>query len=144
MSTLVSFFFFSSRRRHTRCVLVTGVQTCALPIFHVEVTHPEAGQRRLQAVDDPCLLAGQARMLPVLPPRVLLRQRRHRRHRAMPTLAAQPAKEAPLQKSGVEPVALWTPVRPRDRNARRMDHMWLDPTRPTPACQPEPADRKSK
>src|SRR3546814_18863992 len=31
-----AFFFFSSRRRHTRCALVTGVQTCALPIsgFH--------------------------------------------------------------------------------------------------------------
>src|SRR3546814_4301351 len=30
----VSFlFFFSSRRRHTRCALVTGVQTCALPIY---------------------------------------------------------------------------------------------------------------
>src|SRR3546814_1209235 len=28
------FFFFSSRRRHTRCALVTGVQTCALPIFN--------------------------------------------------------------------------------------------------------------
>src|SRR3546814_5920996 len=28
-----SFFFFSSRRRHTRCALVTGVQTCALPIY---------------------------------------------------------------------------------------------------------------
>src|SRR3546814_10244527 len=27
-----SMFFFSSRRRHTRCALVTGVQTCALPI----------------------------------------------------------------------------------------------------------------
>src|SRR3546814_951067 len=27
-----SLFFFSSRRRHTRCALVTGVQTCALPI----------------------------------------------------------------------------------------------------------------
>src|SRR3546814_8262665 len=26
-------FFFSSRRRHTRCTLVTGVQTCALPIL---------------------------------------------------------------------------------------------------------------
>src|SRR3546814_13958404 len=26
------FFFFSSIRRHTRCALVTGVQTCALPI----------------------------------------------------------------------------------------------------------------
>src|SRR3546814_19604257 len=27
------YFFFSSRRRHTRCALVTGVQTCALPIL---------------------------------------------------------------------------------------------------------------
>src|SRR3546814_3840269 len=27
------FFFFSCRRRHTSCPLVTGVQTCALPIF---------------------------------------------------------------------------------------------------------------
>src|SRR3546814_20728958 len=27
------FLFFSSRRRHTRCALVTGVQTCALPIY---------------------------------------------------------------------------------------------------------------
>src|SRR3546814_14924867 len=26
-------FFFSSRRRHTRCALVTGVLTCALPIL---------------------------------------------------------------------------------------------------------------
>src|SRR3546814_10349758 len=31
MSRIV--FFFSSRRRHTRCALVTGVQTCALPIY---------------------------------------------------------------------------------------------------------------
>src|SRR3546814_2007278 len=29
---VVCVFFFSSRRRHTRCALVTGVQTCALPI----------------------------------------------------------------------------------------------------------------
>src|SRR3546814_1044508 len=29
----VIFFFFSSRRRQTRCALVTGVQTCALPIY---------------------------------------------------------------------------------------------------------------
>src|SRR3546814_10951865 len=32
-------FFFSSRRRHTRCALVTGVQTCALPILLVR--HPQ-------------------------------------------------------------------------------------------------------
>src|SRR3546814_9706020 len=30
------FFCFSSRRRHTRCALVTGVQTCALPICDIE------------------------------------------------------------------------------------------------------------
>src|SRR3546814_9330059 len=30
---MLCFFFFSSRRRHTRCALVTGVQTCALPIY---------------------------------------------------------------------------------------------------------------
>src|SRR3546814_3048516 len=29
---LLLFFCFASRRRHTRCALVTGVQTCALPI----------------------------------------------------------------------------------------------------------------
>ena len=29
-------FFFSSRRRHTRCADVTGVQTCALPIWREE------------------------------------------------------------------------------------------------------------
>src|SRR3546814_4607360 len=29
--------FFASRRRHTRCALVTGVQTCALPIFYDDV-----------------------------------------------------------------------------------------------------------
>src|SRR3546814_10752860 len=29
-------FFFSNRRRHTRCALVTGVQTCALPISLME------------------------------------------------------------------------------------------------------------
>src|SRR3546814_5880122 len=38
------YFFFSSRRRHTRCALVTGVQTCALPIFHAA--------RREQAIAD--------------------------------------------------------------------------------------------
>src|SRR3546814_9440757 len=35
-------FFFSSRRRHTRCALVTGVQTCALPIYPSE---PARGSR---------------------------------------------------------------------------------------------------
>src|SRR3546814_5050661 len=33
--------FFSSRRRHTRCALVTGVQTCALPICTVSIDKSE-------------------------------------------------------------------------------------------------------
>src|SRR3546814_19209772 len=32
---LLSRVFFSSRRRHTRGALVTGVQTCALPIWRI-------------------------------------------------------------------------------------------------------------
>src|SRR3546814_15805077 len=35
---MVGSFFFSSRRRHTRCALVTGVQTCALPISAQQLT----------------------------------------------------------------------------------------------------------
>src|SRR3546814_7024863 len=43
MSSIVVFvFFFSSRRRHTRCALVTGVQTCALPICHGVVGYKNA------------------------------------------------------------------------------------------------------
>src|SRR3546814_14051512 len=37
MSCLIV-FFFSSRRRHTRCALVTGVQTCALPIYNDSIS----------------------------------------------------------------------------------------------------------
>src|SRR3546814_7809521 len=37
----VLLFFFDSRRRHTSCPLVTGVQTCALPIFEA-ATRPAA------------------------------------------------------------------------------------------------------
>src|SRR3546814_276036 len=36
-------FFFSSRRRHTRCALVTGVQTCALPIYYQRASATGSG-----------------------------------------------------------------------------------------------------
>src|SRR3546814_4560548 len=43
-------FFFSSRRRHTRCALVTGVQTCALPIWRgTRHTMQMTGQYRIEA-----------------------------------------------------------------------------------------------
>src|SRR3546814_6123389 len=48
--SVVYLFVFSSRRRHTRCALVTGVQTCALPISasmrHI-VQASSNGQNRL-------------------------------------------------------------------------------------------------
>src|SRR3546814_5732385 len=51
----VMFFFFSSRRRHTRCALVTGVQTCALPISNGPQARPRLtwlnASRRLLAVN---------------------------------------------------------------------------------------------
>src|SRR3546814_2391408 len=52
MSSVV-FLFFSSRRRHTRCALVTGVQTCALPILFfrgdaVELGTGRSGRRALE------------------------------------------------------------------------------------------------
>src|SRR3546814_1881111 len=46
-------FFFSSRRRHTRCALVTGVQTCALPIFRQRLKYFLArAMEILQALPD--------------------------------------------------------------------------------------------
>src|SRR3546814_6294821 len=47
---LLTWFFFSSRRRHTRCALVTGVQTCALPISVDFLTKPVRDQTLLDAV----------------------------------------------------------------------------------------------
>src|SRR3546814_3033987 len=50
-------FFFSSRRRHTRCALVTGVQTCALPIcqqapIHAkEIWDPDFAKRKIIQAD---------------------------------------------------------------------------------------------
>src|SRR3546814_9265931 len=43
-----SVFFFSSRRRHTRCALVTGVQTCALPIS--DPAHASGSDRIFEAL----------------------------------------------------------------------------------------------
>src|SRR3546814_17918704 len=60
--------FFSSRRRHTRCALVTGVQTCALPISVREVSPDNVGVSRITIEitgDDPS--AGIERNLPWLP-----------------------------------------------------------------------------
>src|SRR3546814_7935288 len=52
-------FFFSSRRRHTRCALVTGVQTCALPIY----------DRVMVSTAPTCGLTKGGRLLPKIDPK---------------------------------------------------------------------------
>src|SRR3546814_3047600 len=49
---MLCFFFFSSRRRHTRCALVTGVQTCALPILTLGKDGPDTVVPGLFAVGE--------------------------------------------------------------------------------------------
>ena len=44
-------FFFSSRRRHTRCADVTGVQTCALPIFETSILQSSVFHFEADAVE---------------------------------------------------------------------------------------------
>src|SRR3546814_3736844 len=65
------FCFVSSRRRHTRCALVTGVQTCALPICcraccSASISRP-GSQGRLTCASARCL--GSAVILSGLPHR---------------------------------------------------------------------------
>src|SRR3546814_904125 len=51
LSFVFCFFFFSSRRRHTRCALVTGVQTCALPICTARIDTQGAFQTTGNGLD---------------------------------------------------------------------------------------------
>src|SRR3546814_3719535 len=52
-------FFFSSRRRHTRCALVTGVQTCALPICAAHIYRRSSSFRLHACGADPCKPPGR-------------------------------------------------------------------------------------
>src|SRR3546814_8461818 len=53
-------FFFSSRRRHTRCALVTGVQTCALPIYRLLDHQIAAAVRQSERNADPVVIGAVA------------------------------------------------------------------------------------
>src|SRR3546814_11319880 len=46
----VACFFFSIRRRHTRGALVTGVQTCALPIFKAQTGGYGQGSDQMRGI----------------------------------------------------------------------------------------------
>src|SRR3546814_21003496 len=92
-------FFFSSRRRHTRCALVTGVQTCALPI--------SVRRRAARRYRGPCR-AGRG----------------SRRRRRRPSSCRLPLPAARLRRPDIAPAreigvrAAPHPLRPRDQRAR--------------------------
>src|SRR3546814_9519921 len=51
------YVFFSSRRRHTRCALVTGVQTCALPIWLLDYQDKAYAELYLDRIEKIAALA---------------------------------------------------------------------------------------
>src|SRR3546814_3041139 len=63
----VCYFFFSSRRRHTRCALVTGVQTCALPISLSRDTATSRDDLELMGLDHPLVQEELGRWRSVTP-----------------------------------------------------------------------------
>src|SRR3546814_9593483 len=56
-------FFFSNRRRHTRCALVTGVQTCALPIFVLSLSKDRSSHPTGQEKISPSTSSGRTEII---------------------------------------------------------------------------------
>src|SRR3546814_880393 len=91
------FFFFSSRRRHTRCALVTGVQTCALPISAGAIGLRAFRTQRQADRADRTGDAEAALLLAITPrqPAVRARARTHRAGSLRRVLAGRPDSHRP-------------------------------------------------
>src|SRR3546814_3121199 len=74
------FFFFTSRRRHTSCALVTGVQTCALPIYRWPARAD--GQHQRHAAVAVAVRSGRGHARAVRAVQQHQRDGRHRQHGA--------------------------------------------------------------
>src|SRR3546814_18410223 len=112
-STFILIFFFSSIRRHTRCALVTGVQTCALPICASGGT----GRALLSAPAFRPVLPDRS---PHCPPAMPARRSDPASHRAARSVPACRAavrwrRSAPVRQSPPPP------ARPAGRDAPRSD-----------------------
>jgi len=97
--------------------------------------HPETGEDRFYAVDEPRLLPNQGLTLAVRPSRVLLDRGWDRRRTAMALLSAQPAEKGAQQQLGIEAIGFGAPVLARDCYARGINNLRLDLARPQPAMQ---------
>src|SRR3546814_3231689 len=91
---MVFYFFFSSRRRHTRCALVTGVQTCALPISafrHHNHNDPQGADPMTTPIS---VAAAPASTIAAAPPVMDPRTRRLLEGAIVPTLLRMAARSA--------------------------------------------------
>src|SRR6478736_1362709 len=125
------------RQRHA----LRGVHGCqtlsGLAQGWFEVANAQPGQGGLYPVHNPRAFPHQAVALAVWPLGVLFGNRGHARHAAMAPFATQPPQQPALQQLGVEPVGFRSPMLPRYRDTRGMDHVSLYSTRRKPARQPE-------
>src|SRR3546814_7350963 len=100
------FFFFSSRRRHTRCALVTGVQTCALPISFGGPP-PRSGE------DRPLPVATGHSLLFVIPAKAGIQSARRLAHPWVPAFAGMTKGRSEERRVGKECVSTcrsrWSP-----------------------------------
>jgi hypothetical protein len=103
-----------------------------------EVANAQPGQGGLYPVHNPRAFPHQAVALAVWPLGVLFGNRGHARHAAMAPFSTQPPQQPALQQLGVEPVGFRSPMLPRYRDTRGMDHVSLYSTRRKPARQPKP------
>src|SRR3546814_797808 len=90
---LCLFFCFSSRRRHTICALLTGVQTCALPISHQGRRRRHVDPRRLGSRDHGVVRRDLPRRSPTV--RVALAAPRQRRDPRLPHVRLRHPVRAP-------------------------------------------------
>src|SRR6516164_3173134 len=103
----------------------------------LEASDAEPGQGALHSVHNARALADEALALSVRSLGIFLLERWDRRHAAVIPFTTQPAEKRPLEQLGIEPVCLRPPMFARDSNARRMNDMGFDATRPQPTSQPE-------
>src|SRR3546814_18229399 len=113
-------FFFSSRRRHTRCALVTGVQTCALPILEPEILlaaeFAERSGETLEYVDCALDRLGREPMVEV----AMFRQRRLRdRADQIDVFLAVFVGRAPLEAAPFNPESLGG-ARPNNQSSEEL------------------------
>src|SRR3546814_3642744 len=141
------FFFFSSRRRHTRCALVTGVQTCALPISEQLKLEGErlAARDKAREAQDPAKRASMAKQDPS-ESRAAAEQFRRNSHRDNAANPQFKAAQSHVLAAAIEAKTRFTQKEDRDRfieRAKETVAKRIEVCAPVPAARFEPPDRKS-